>query len=49
MYALIKQINLILNGKNEKFYLFVKTKPDPKLLNPVKLYARNMYPKRIKT
>jgi hypothetical protein len=48
MYALIKQINLILNGKNEKFYLFMKTKPDPKLLDPVKFHARNMYLKKLK-
>jgi hypothetical protein len=46
LYAWIKQVNLVLNGKDSKFQIFLKTKPDPRLVDPVKLHANKMYLKK---
>jgi hypothetical protein len=42
----LKQVNLVLNGKDSNFQIFLKTKPDPRLVDPVKLHANKMYLKK---
>jgi hypothetical protein len=46
LYAWIKQVNLVLNGKDGKFQLFLIINPDLRLVDPVKLHANNMYLKK---
>lgn len=48
IYFWCKRVNLILRGKDEKFAIFMKSKPNLHQVDPMKLHARNIYLKRIK-